>query len=56
MGEWKVRCGWRFAGIPTVAIDVEPPVVAYWERVCRRCAKERQQELETEHYRLKALR
>ena len=56
MGEWKVRCGWRFAGIPTVAIGVEPPVVADWEQVCRRCAKERQQELETEHYRLKALR
>ena len=56
MGEWKVRCGWRFAGIPTVAIDVDPPVVADWYRVCRRCAKDRQQELDKEHYRLKALR
>ena len=56
MGELKSRCGWRFAGIPSVAVDVDPPVVADWERVCRRCTKVRQQELETEHYRLKALR
>ena len=56
MGEWKVRCGWRFAGIPSVAVDVDPPVVADWERVCRICTKVRQPLLEAEHFRLKALR
>ena len=49
MGEWKTRCGWRFAGIPTIAVDVAPPSVADWERTCKRCAKARQQELEAEH-------
>ena len=49
MHEWKSRCGWRFGGIPTVAIDVAPPTIVDWERVCKRCARDRQEELELEH-------
>ena len=48
MGLWKARCGWRFGGVPTIAIWLPHPEAKDAEHMCSKCAPEIKARLRTE--------